>query len=131
MKLGQKFAYEHGITFQSDQRMHILIYQTEEVFNYIGFLLYWNEDDSTFEASFHDRVSGQKFIHGSKITEQVDQNRTYCYTQLIGHSIVLSLFCFEIYIIKKSPSTLTWSQFLHMKMKEFQANIWSEVHTWI
>jgi len=40
MKLGQKFAYEHGITFQSDQRMHILIYQTEEVFNYIGFALY-------------------------------------------------------------------------------------------
>jgi len=37
MKLGQKFAYEHGITFQFDQRMHILIYQTEEVFNYIGF----------------------------------------------------------------------------------------------
>jgi len=23
IKLGQKFAYEHGITFQSDQRMHI------------------------------------------------------------------------------------------------------------
>jgi len=42
MKLGQKFAYEHGITFQSDQRMHIQIYQTEEVFNYISFLLYWN-----------------------------------------------------------------------------------------
>ena len=37
MKLGQKFAYEHGITFQSDQRMHIPIYQTKEVFNYIGF----------------------------------------------------------------------------------------------
>ena len=36
MKLGQKFAYEHGITFQSDQRMHILIYQTE-VFHCIGF----------------------------------------------------------------------------------------------
>jgi len=42
MKLGQKFAYEHEITFQFDQRMHILIYQTEEVFNYISFLLYWN-----------------------------------------------------------------------------------------
>ena len=37
MKLGQKFAYEHGITLQTDQRMHILIYQTEEVFNYVGF----------------------------------------------------------------------------------------------
>ena len=35
MKLGQKFAYEHGITFQPDQRMYILIYQTEEVFDYI------------------------------------------------------------------------------------------------
>ena len=40
MKLGQTFAYERdGITFQpSDQRMHILIYQTEEVFNYVGFV---------------------------------------------------------------------------------------------
>ena len=37
MKLGQKFAYEHGITFQSDQRTHILIYQTEKVFNYMWF----------------------------------------------------------------------------------------------
>ena len=55
MKLGQKFAYEHGITFQSDQRMHILIYQTEEVFNLIGFFCIEipTEDDSTFEASFH------------------------------------------------------------------------------
>jgi len=55
MKLGQKFAYEHGITSQSDQRMHILIYQTEEVFNYIGFLSFEipTEGDSTFEASFH------------------------------------------------------------------------------
>ena len=40
MKLGQKFTYEHGISFQSDQRMHFLIYRTEEVFNYIGFVLY-------------------------------------------------------------------------------------------
>jgi len=42
MKLGQKFAYVHGITFQSDQRMYILIYQTEEVFNYVSFVLYSN-----------------------------------------------------------------------------------------
>ena len=52
MKLGQKFVYEHGITFQSDQRMHILLYQTEEVFNYISFEIP-TEGDSTFEASFH------------------------------------------------------------------------------
>ena len=55
MKLGQKFAYEHGITLQTDQRMHILIYQTEEVFNYVSFVHIQipTEGDSTFEASFH------------------------------------------------------------------------------
>ena len=54
MKLGQKFACEHGITSQSDQRMYILIYQTEEVFIITSFFFCIEiptESDSTFEAT--------------------------------------------------------------------------------
>jgi len=71
MKLGQKFAYEHGITFQSDQRMHVLIYQTEEVFNYVGFCFVLKSPPrvtqhlkqvSTVED---DRVSAQCLVRSS------------------------------------------------------------------
>jgi len=75
MKLGQTFADEHdGITFQpSDQRMHILIYQTEEVFNYVGFVFVLKspltltqhlKQISTVEDESFSTTYGQNFIHG-------------------------------------------------------------------
>ena len=68
MKLVQKFAYEHGITFQSDQRMHILIYQTEEVFHYIGFCFVLKSPLRVTQHLKHvstvedDRVSAQPLV---------------------------------------------------------------------
>jgi len=58
MKLGQKFAYEHGITFQSDQRMHILIYQTEEVFFVLKPPLRVTQHLNQVSTVEDDRVSG-------------------------------------------------------------------------
>ena len=90
MKLRQKFAYEHGITFQSDQRMHILIYQTEEVFNYIGFRFVLKsplrvtqhlKQVSTVED---DRVSAQYLVRSSymdvRLLSKLIKNHTYYYT---------------------------------------------------
>jgi len=57
-----------------------------------------------------DRVSGQQLVRSSymdvRLLSKLIKNRTYYFIQLIGHSVVLSLFSIEIYI-EKSPSTST------------------------
>jgi len=87
MKLDQKFAYEHGNTFQSDQRMHILIYEIEEVFNYIGFFCIEipTEGDSKFVSTVEDdRVSGQHLVRSSymdvRLLSKFIENHTNYYT---------------------------------------------------
>ena len=91
MKLGQKFAYEHGITFQSDQRMHILIYQTKEMFNYIGFCFVLKSPPSCVTQHLKqvstvedDRVSAQHLVRSSymdvRLLSKLIKNHTYYYT---------------------------------------------------
>ena len=90
MKLGQKFAHEHGITFQSDQRMHFLIYQTEEEFNYVGFCFVLKsplrvtqhlKQVSTVED---DKVSAQHLVRSSymdlRLLSKLIKNHTNYYT---------------------------------------------------
>ena len=88
MKLGQKFAYEHGITFQSDQRTHILIYQTEKVFNYIGLCIeiplrvtqHLKQVSTVEDNRVSAHLVSSSCMDVGLLTKLIKKNHTYHYT---------------------------------------------------